>query len=237
MIQRKRTSTSSGTRAPPTRRRKTTAAPTRMRFQIPPQLALRGRPAMTEVKSMDINLANANMVAIAGVAGTEPAAAYTGLTEINCVRQDGTVSGRIGNKIVIKSIHLKFITAQAATAMNAFRFMVVYDRQPNGAFPGPTDILLDQPLGAANSLGGLNIANKSRFSVIRDQIHTADPGAGSTKIFSMYMKGRWETEFGSNIGTIADFKTGAIYFICFYNYSAVSVPVLTTPCCRIRYFD
>jgi len=182
-------------------------------------------------------MANANMVAIGAVAGTEPAGAYTGMTELNCVPQGATVANRIGNKIVIKSIHLKFITAQAATAMNAFRFMVIYDRQPNGAFPAITDILLDQPLGAANSLGSLNIANKSRFQVIRDQIHTADPGNGSTKIFSMYMKGRWETEFGTNTNTIGDFRTGAIYFICYYNYSAVSVPVLTTPCCRIRYFD
>ena len=196
------------------------------------------RPAISEVKCFDENIATAAVLPnLAAVAGTEPAAAYSGMTEINCIRQDATVAGRIGNKVVIKSLHCKFNLTAAAVVTATVRGMLVYDRQPTGAFPAITDILLDQPLGAANGMGGLNISNKSRFSVIRDKYFAIDAAQSLQIPVNWYVKGRWEVEFGANAGTIGDFRTGAIYFICFQANAAGGNANITQQNCRCRYFD
>ena len=209
-----------------------------MAYRRPAPLALRQRTALNEIKCFDENIAAAAVMSnLAAVAGAEPAAAYTGITEINCIRQDATVAGRIGNKVVIKSIHCKFNMTAADAVTATVRAMLVYDRQPTGAFPAITDILLDQPLGGANGMGGLNIANKSRFSVIRDQYFAIDKAQSLEIPVNWYIKGRWEVEFGANAGSIGDFRTGAIYFICFQAFAAGGNANLTSQNCRCRYFD
>jgi len=199
-----------------------------------------GRPsaAVSEVKSFDVVVAAANMVAAAAVAGTEPAAAYTGMTEINCMQQGATVAQRIGNKVVIKSVQAVIeFSSGAAAAVAGIRALLVYDKQPNGAFPALADILLDQPAGTGMALSSINIANKSRFQFIRDQYACIDPGVGQEFIMKIYCKGRWEVEFGSNTNTVGDIKTGAIYLIMFYTRFGTSAPALSLCHTRVRYFD
>lgn len=159
------------------------------------------------------------------------------MTEINCIQQGATVANRIGNKVVIKSLHLKFNIAAAAGVQSVVRAMVIYDKQPNGAFPALTDILLDQPLGAANAMGGLNIANKSRFAVVRDQFLPVDAAQALVHPINWYMKGRWEVEYGANAGNIGDFRTGSIYVLIFSCYAAGGAAAVTQINCRTRYFD
>lgn len=210
----------------------------RPRIMQYPARNLMGRTSSTEVKSFDCDLAAAaGLVLIAAVAGTEPGAAYTGLTEINCIRQDATVAGRIGNKVVIKSLHLKVALNCAAAVQAITRCMVVYDRQPTGAFPAVTDILLEQPAGLAWPHGGLNISNKSRFAVIRDQFFPFDAAQGLVYSINWYMKGRWECEYGANGGNIGDFRTGAIYFICFHSFAVGGNGNIQAMSCRCRYYD
>jgi len=198
-------------------------------------LALRARPSASEVKSFDVQVAGGNIPLIAAAAGAEPGAAFTGITEINCIQQGATVAQRIGNKVVIKSIHLK--CTLAATVLNNLsiaRLALIYDKQPNGAFPNIADIFTEQPAGAVVFYGSLNIANKSRFSIIRDQFVTFDPAAQLVKTFNMYIKGRFEVEYGANAGNIGDFRTGAIYLVSCYQTNIV---FLMPAACRCRYFD
>jgi len=196
------------------------------------------RVGNTEVKSFDVTVAAANVVAVSAVAGTEPGAAYTGLTEINCIAQGATVANRIGNKVVVKSVQIcAEVSSGAAAAVAGLRAMLVYDKQPNGAFPAIADILLDQPAGTGMALSSINIANKSRFVFIRDQFFTIDPGVGQEYILKLYAKGRWETEYGSNAGNIGDIKTGALYMLLFYTRYGTAVPALSLFHSRIRYFD
>jgi len=199
-----------------------------------------GRPSTStmEVKSFDMTIGSANMVAVGAVAGTEPAAAYTGLTEVNCMAQGATVSQRIGNKVVVKSIHVVAeLSSGAAAATAGIRIALLYDKQPNGAFPAIGDILLDQPANTGMALSSINIANKSRFQFIRDQFVTIDPGVGQEYILKMYCKGRWETEFATNTNTIGDIKTGAIYLLMFYTRFGTAAPALSLCHCRCRYYD
>lgn len=197
-----------------------------------------GRVGVKEVKSFDEQLgAAAALGLLAAVAGAEPAAAFTGLTEVNCIPQDATVAGRIGNKVVIRSLHCKFNLTSAAAVLGTARAMLVYDRQPTGAFPAIASILTDLPAAAASPFGGLNISNKSRFSVIRDEFIPVDAAQQQVVAKNWYCKGRWEVEFGANAGTIGDFRTGAIYFICFSAYAAGGVITVTNQVCRSRYYD
>jgi len=204
----------------------------RLPFQAAPLAQRRGN---MEIKSFDSLVTGGALPLIAAAVGAEPAAAFAGLSEFNCVPQGATVANRIGNKIVIKSIHIKGSLVNNNLANLAVaRLAVIYDKQPNGAFPGIADILTDQPAGAASFYGGLNIANKSRFQVIRDGFYNLDAAQSQIHTFNIYAKGRWEVEFGANAGNIGDFRTGALYLVAFY---ANSVVVLTTVACRIRYFD
>lgn len=240
MIQRKRTYSGTASRPTPARRRRT-AAPARARPRLPyaqaaaRQAALLGRTGLSEVKSFDCVWAGGNLVQIGPAAGAEPAAAWAGFTEINCIPQGATVANRIGNKVVVKSIHLKAsIVNQVLANASAARIAIIYDKQPNGAFPAITDILIDQPLGAANTYSGLNIANKSRFTMLRDQFFNLDAAQGQIHTINWYIKGRWEVEYGANAGNIGDFRTGAIYLFGIYAGSVINLNVGSA---RIRYYD
>jgi len=194
-----------------------------------------GRPGLGEVKSFDCQVVGGNMPLIAAAAGAEPGAAWTGYTELNCVPQGATVANRIGNKIVIKSIHFKgTIANQVLANLAVARVAIVYDKQPNGAFPAFTDMFIDQPAGAANTYSGLNIANKSRFQIVRDQFFNLDSAQSQIHTLNWYMKGRWEVEYGANAGNIGDFRTGSIYLLAVYVGAVVN---LATSSCRIRYYD
>lgn len=191
-----------------------------------------------EVKSFDMTTAGAALVAVGAVSGTEPAAAYTGLTEVNCIPQGATVANRIGNKVVIKSIHLNVtISCTALANANVSRCMLVYDRQPNAAFPAIGDIILSQPAGTTSDFSGINMANKSRFQMIRDQTVVVGGSGPFAECLNWYCKGRWEVEYGGTAGTIADFRTGAIYFIAFSTLTITGGATQTDLHCRVRYYD
>jgi hypothetical protein len=169
-------------------------------------------------------------------AAAEPAAGFAGITELNCVLQGQTVASRIGNKITMKSAHLRFDLSAAAAILADVRVMVLYDRQPNGAFPALADILVDQPAGVVAPFAGINIANKSRFLMLRDQDFLLDQGQASIHCVNMYIKGRWETEFGSTLNAITDFRTGALYLCVFTTFASGNVAI-SNGTCRIRYYD
>lgn len=197
-----------------------------------------GRTSLTEVKSFDGSLTGvAVFPTLAGCAGAEPGVAFSGITELNNVQQGATVAQRIGNKVVIKSLHLKLSMISGAAVQACVRFMIIYDRQPNGAFPLIADILTDQPAAVPTPYGGLNIANKSRFQVVRDHFLTFDPAQSQVHNVNVYAKGRWEAEYGANAGTIGDFRTGALFLVMFSTFLGGGNVQLSNGSCRIRFYD
>lgn len=212
----------------------------RLRAAGPANLAGRiyGRPSNMEVKSFDsIPIGAAAMPTLGTCAGAEPAAGFAGITELNCIQQGATVAQRIGNKVMIKSLHLKVSMISAAAVQACVRFMIVYDRQPNGAFPAIADILTDQPAAVATPYGGLNIANKSRFQVIRDSFLTFDPAQSQVHNVNIYAKGRWESEFGTNAGNIGDFRTGSVLLVAFTTFLGGGNVQISNGSCRCRFYD
>jgi len=200
-----------------------------------------GRPG-TEVKSVDVNPAAFNVVALAAVAFAEPAT-MTGYSELNDILQGAGVYQRVGTRVTIKSIHVKLqITGQTpATTNTLMRTILVYDRQTNGAAPAIATIFSDQIAGGGVATlfnAGLNIANRSRFSIIRDDIRAISFGSESIATYKTYAKGAWPVEYSASGGTIGDIATGAIYLIIASSNPGVALGVaISNSSVRLRYYD
>lgn len=207
---------------------------------------LYGRPSTQEIKFFDCAVANP---AVGGYGlplhstpptGAEPGVAFTGITEVNCVPQGATSYNRIGTKIVIKSIKFDttFTLRGSAPTQAVVRWMLVYDRQPNGSFPAFSSLLSENISTVPSMYSGVNMANRSRFLVLRDQVYALDPEQRQIVHASAYIRTRLETQFTSTTATIGDITTGALYLVAFAdgNGSATYVSMTQTRF-RIRYFD
>jgi len=217
------------------KRRNTRAATGKLPYQM--QARIYGRPSNIEVKCFDQRVAASVLTTIAATGYTEPAA-FAGYTCLNEVQQGATAYNRIGSKITMKSISLRaqFYTGTPATDLGVIRCMLVYDRQTNAAAPTLASILSDNVSTAPAFSSGINISNKNRYQILRDQFFNVDPAQGENHYVNLYCKGRWVAEYGSNAGNVGDIQTGAVFFIAFQlmvtgNCACQSIQS------RIRYFD
>lgn len=210
-----------------------------------------------EKKSFDmvfVNTANDYWLPLAAnVTGTNPlltANATGGMTVLNAIPQGTQIDQRVGNKIQISSIRVKasLVITGSAPTFDGIRIMVVYDRNPNGAYPTISTILSDSGIveGAmstanTNFASSQNIAYKDRFLILRDQLLTIDPDCSNIIRYDTFIKRKLETNFkaSSNPGVIGDVSTGAVYLIVFdeYGCSSTSNVSIQHVSCRIRYND
>jgi len=207
---------------------------------------LYGRPSTQEIKFFDCAVTPA---AVGGTglptiatppSGGEPGVAFTGITELNCIPQGATSYNRIGTKVVIKSIKFSTTFSMLGTAPSTgiVRWMLVYDRQPNGSFPSISSILSENISTVPGFYSGVNMANRSRFLVLRDQFINFDVHQFQIKAVSAYIRTNLEPQFTSTTSTIGDITTGALYFVAFSTTAAAAnyfTNFSTT--CRIRYID
>lgn len=213
---------------------------------VPMYAVGRGQMARGEVKFFDLNIASPAagtfglFAASTPPTGSEPAVPFTGITEFNCVPQGATSYNRIGTKILIKSIDFRCVFSMNGTAPthNSVRYMIVYDRQPNGAFPAFSDIFSTNISTAPTFFSGVNMANRSRFIILRDRVQTLDPDGSGTFSVKEFIKTKLETQFRTNTGNIGDITTGALYLVAIsLTGSAASYSTMGSATFRIRYFD
>jgi len=188
------------------------------------------------------------------IVGSDPllsADATGGLSVINAVNQGTTMYQRIGNKIQIKSIRFRgsFSASGSVTNINEIRVALVYDRNPNGAYPLISDIFndtgnIDGAITNANTTlrSSINMNNKERFLILRDECRACTKNQDSgTQVFDWYIKRKLETSFkaSSNPGAIGDITCGAIYLIAgAYAYTDGNVELIPMDIqTRIRYED
>lgn len=204
------------------------------------QLTIVPKTGTREIKSFDTQIgANATLPTY-GTPPTysDPSVAFTGITQINDVQIGNTYFQRIGSKIVIKSVQLTTtVVASAQTVLGSVRLMLVYDRQPNGSAIAISDLLKNNNTNVTLD-SGINMANRSRFLILRDKYVNIDGAQSLFHTVKWYVKGRWETEFGSSVGTIADINTGCLYFVCFTGVlTGIGTIGIQDPLSRIRYYD
>jgi hypothetical protein len=200
-----------------------------------------GRPT-PEIKSFDVLIAPPATSApvVFGVSGTDPTVAYNGLTCINEIQLGDAYYNRIGSRVTVKSVSVSFqVGLVTSTFITSLRWMLVYDRQVNGAYPAIGDILSINDTGVPGIVdfnAGLNMVNRSRFLVLRDQYIDEDPAHQQIHTVKDFVKGRWDCEFNSpTSASIGVVKTGAIYMIAFgFTGGAINILNITS---RVRYYD
>lgn len=163
---------------------------------------------------------------------------------VNLVQQGTGLPQRIGTKVTSKGLQIKLNVVRTNINQNnpqTCRFMVIYDRQPNGTYPATNQVLTILTQANVNGTGiftsMLNPTFKERMTVLRDKIWTLPPvnatlsstvmtlpgNAERTLIIEDYIKLKGlQTTFNgtANPMTIAQMQTGAVYILVFGSATA-----------------
>lgn len=155
---------------------------------------------------------------------------------LNGLAQGTTASTRVGRKIVMKSILIRYSQEVRTTTVGAagYRILVVYDKQANATAPAVTDILENDTFNSPN-----NLSNRDRFVTIFD--HMAVPiGANGPQAHAdvLFKRLNLETLFnGGSAGTIGDITSGSVYMMMAQSGGwATAAPDFLSRI-RIRYTD
>lgn len=157
---------------------------------------------------------------------------------LNGLVPDSTATGRIGRKVVLKSLLFRYTFNMAVTSTlgGPCRIIIFYDKQSNATAPAVTDVLL-----ADQHLSPNNLSNRDRFVTLAD--HFTESVGSATGVFAVsgtiFKKNlNLETMFnGGAAGTIGDITSGSVYVMF---AQAGSIGVAAPQCtwrCRIRYAD
>lgn len=157
---------------------------------------------------------------------------------------------RIGRRINVKSINVKFYIYTSAVAPavidDLLRFALVWDEQPTGTLPVISDYWQDvSRLGVAstNLLSHNNLNNTARFRMLRTlevpinaELQATETNKGRSFVeWNVKMNHICQYNAG-NTGTLTDFTTGAIYLIGWGNNSAVA-QWSADAAIRLKYLD
>lgn len=136
------------------------------------------------------------------------------------IGQNDTASGRTGNSILLKSINIKMIIHQHASAtQTTFRCILFQDNQQ----------IADTTPGISNLLDGtsviafLNANQAGRFQVLKNWLITLDSAKQQMYRISHYQKFQHHVRYNGTAGT--DIQKGGIYMII-YADEATNQPTL-----------
>lgn len=155
---------------------------------------------------------------------------------LNGLVPDSTASGRIGRKVILKSLLIRYTAflGTTSTAGTNVRFLVVYDKQANAAAPAITDVLLSDAFTAQN-----NLSNRDRFVTIFDHISKPISVQGNFATSDVLFKRiNLETMFNAGTaGTIGDITTGSLYLFTAQAGTLATANGGITIKTRVRYED
>ncbi len=134
------------------------------------------------------------------------------ITQLSNIAQGLTEFTRVGNKITVTGILLKYL--QNANISTNTRVMLVQDKQTNGAIYVNTDLLED---ASAQDiiLSPRNSDFKRRFRVVYDRTHPFDVNARATHVVSKFFKMNIPLRYDTNVGDITDLQSSSFsLFVC-----------------------
>lgn len=166
------------------------------------------------------------------------------VTALNAMAQGTSQSTRIGNKITMKSLYVRWALGQGTTTATPpiVRVTILYDKQPNATLATLAEIY--QVTGSSLTLSPMNMANRDRFIVLMDETYSPAYPYNDTAVTEFadfhkkYLKLNLDTIYNNtNGGTIADINTGALLVATSANVvSGTAEPTLTFSH-RLRYID
>lgn len=157
---------------------------------------------------------------------------------------DGTTSTtRIGRRISMQNLHIRWSGSLAATSAGAspLRLVVIYDKQPNAAAPVATDVFQIDQISSE-----MNLSNSRRFKVIVDEniecVGSQGPAAWSRVIWRDFTaKGTQPglaVEFNdASTATITSITTGSLYAFVWQNGNIITAAPTNALYSRIRFVD
>jgi len=188
------------------------------------------RKSSGELKFVDVTASNTLQT---GGAFTAPSST----TLLNGLVPGTTATTRIGRKVVLKSLYLRWNLRLNTTTTGGTpaRVIIFYDKQANAAAPAVTDLLEANTFNSQN-----NLSNRDRFVVLCDVVTEPVAVAGPFCVAgTIYKKLNLETMFNAGTaGTIADITSGSVYIM--YAAAASATATLGPEFdwrCRIRYQD
>lgn len=169
----------------------------------------------------------------------------------NGIAQGYGASERIGNKITMKKILMRFDIVYTYDSTNyetgnSIRVILVYDRQSNGTTPGLSDVLALTSDASNTTNSPLNLYNKDRFQIIADkiinlQLGVLDPTTpNNTKIlkkFQIKRKLNHTVQYSTTGAGWTDIRTGAFMAFFVSDYPNASTKVDVYAYSRLRYID
>jgi len=155
---------------------------------------------------------------------------------LNGMANGSDASTRIGRKITMKSLLIRWYVNYAATTAGggAIRYLVVYDKQANAQAPAITDILIADEFSAYN-----NLSNRDRFVTLVDHVIPALSDTGDKSQAGVIFKRiNLETIFNAgSAGTIGDISSGSVYIFVCQTGGIITLAPNCVARCRIRYTD
>lgn len=142
----------------------------------------------------------------------------------NNMQQGNSGITRIGRQITVKSVAYNMMIKPAATTTSGLlRFMLIWDRQANGAAPAITDILgfNDAATTTANQItAAMNMSNRERFKVLVDkriavgQVVTSIAAGNPVPHGEKFRKQNEIVTYNAgNVGDVTDIATNSLYAV------------------------
>lgn len=181
---------------------------------------------------------------------------------LNGIQNGAGFYNRIGNKVEMKSLEFRaqisLSDKNTTSGVDYIRFAIIYDAQPNGAYPTWADIFTsytDQGLTSSDAFSFLNINNRERFKVFADWVFRSgfDGNVGLTAEVAEQLNTCQEaTNFhrfiklkrlvanyksSSNPAAVGDVATGSLLFVTLGSRPDLDANYNVQWSARLRYYD
>lgn len=135
--------------------------------------------------------------------------------ELNAVADGVTNSERIGRKMAMRSLYIQLsvnLNGLAVLNTSYVRFIVLLDRQPNGALPTVPNVLLLPASGnlLTEMLSPNNLNNSKRFVTLWDHRVTLQRNFISGRLVQKYLPLSQTVQFNGAGGTIGNIATNSL---------------------------
>lgn len=187
------------------------------------------RAVASTTEKKDITQINSTPI----VAGTAAASIFL----LNGIATGTNATNRVGRRITMTALQLRVNVTLATTSVGSspLRFLVVYDKQTNGANPMATDVLVNDTIDS-----NMNLGNSRRFETLCDIefpcIGTAGPQSAWV---NRYVKLNHPVEFnGSSSAAVTAITSGSVIMLAYQNGAIVTTnPLINEVVSRIRFTD
>lgn len=164
--------------------------------------------------------------------------------QLNLVPQGTQESQRIGRKIIIRSLRLRFVSRITSAALvggaGTVTIFVVQDKQTNGAAASVTSVLT----GTNTTTDMPNLNEVNRFNILKKFTFTLNSTAGiagayqlGQKSFDFYKKCNIPIEFDSTTGAITEIRSNNLFLLVGVQEAAADDLINIVGTARIRYTD